>query len=144
MFERIRRTGRASRLDVGSSVEATDLVRFAQHAKFLGNGLAAIDFGSRVGDIYMDYKAGGNWERKMFIDSSSFIASAWTGAALTYAGVEALGFVIALTPFGWVGLVIGGLMVAGVAATGSVGMNNLSEHYAGTLYDKIMSWLSGL
>ncbi|MEJ2633577.1 MAG: hypothetical protein P8014_20090 [Acidihalobacter sp.] len=106
--------------------------------------MAVIDFGSRVGDIYTDYKAGGNWEREMFVQSLSFTMTALTGSIATSVGMYALGFVVALTPIGWVGLVIGGLIVAGVAATGSVGVNNLSEHYAGTLYDKIMHWLSSL
>jgi hypothetical protein len=42
----------------------------------LGNGLAVIDFGSRVGNIHNSYQAGGNWERDFFIESSSFAASA--------------------------------------------------------------------
>jgi hypothetical protein len=148
MFERIRRTGRASRLDVGSSVEATDLVRFAQHAKFLGNGLAVIDFGSRAGDIYTDYKAGGNWEREMFVQSSSFIASAGTGAGLTVLGMTAVETAIeaaalAATPAGWV-LIVAGLAVAGVAAAGAIYSSGLSEKNMGSVYDRIMSWISRL
>jgi hypothetical protein len=143
MFERIRRTGRASRLDVGSSVEATDLVRFARHAKFLGNGLAVIDFGSRAGDIYTDYKAGGNWEREMFVQSSSFALSAGVGGALTVAGMGVLEIALAATPVGWL-LILGGLAVAGVAAAGSTYIGNLTEHTAGSYYDKIMAWISKL
>jgi hypothetical protein len=145
MFERIRRTGRASRLDVGSSVEATDLVRFARHAKFLGNGLAVIDFGSRVGDIYTDYKTGGNWEREMFIHSSSLALSATAGEIATIAGMATLDIAIAVaaTPVGWV-LIIGGLAVAGAAALGSVYVNNWTEKHAGSFYDRIMSWISHL
>jgi hypothetical protein len=147
MFERIRRTGRASRLDVGSSVEATDLVRFAQHAKFLGNGLAVIDFGSRIGDIYTDYKAGGNWEREMFIQSGSFTGSAIAGAFITTIGMEALeglAVAVAATPVGWVLLIVGGLAIAGAAAFGSIRVGNGLEKYLGTKYDEIMRWLSRL
>jgi hypothetical protein len=147
MFERIRRTGRASRLDVGSSVEATDLVRFAQHAKFLGNGLAVIDFGSRVGDIYTDYKGGADWGRKMFIESSSFAISAGVGEVATVAGMaileESLAIALAATPAGWV-LIIGGLAVAGIAAASSVGVNNWAGRNLGGLYDTIMAWMSRL
>jgi hypothetical protein len=147
MFERIRRTGRMSRLDIGSSVEGTDLVRFARHAKFLGNGLAVIDFGSRVGDIYAGYKEGGNWEREMFIQSSGFALSVGVGIAVTDAGMGALGALgvaVAATPLGWVLLVVGGLAVAGVAAASSVGMDRLAGQHAGSVYDMIMRWLSSL
>jgi hypothetical protein len=143
MFERIRRTGRASRLDVGSSVEATDLVRFAQHAKFLGNGLAVIDFGSRASDIYADYRDGGNWERTMFTHSLSFATSVGTAEVATYVGMAALELAVAATPVGWV-LIVGGLAVAGAAAVASVQMNSYWEHNGGSLYDKIMHWLSSL
>jgi hypothetical protein len=36
---------------VASRVEATNLMGFARGAKYLGNGVAAIDFGSRASDI---------------------------------------------------------------------------------------------
>ena len=132
----------ATKLDVTSQVEASNLVRFARGAKYLGNGLAAIDFGSRARSIYKDYKAGGNWERKMFVESASFAVSTGAGYYATAIGMSALEFVVAATPLGWVGLVVGGLTVAGVAAAGSMGANNYLEKRMGSRYDEIMSWLS--
>lgn len=79
-------------------------MKFSQHAKFLGNGLAVIDFGGRVGNIHNSYKAGGNWEREMFIESSSFVAATVVGTLAVDAGGAALAFLMVATPVGWVGL----------------------------------------
>jgi hypothetical protein len=123
-------------------VQAHNLVKFTQHAKFLGNGLAVIDFTSRVGNIHNEYKAGGEWERELFIESSSFAASAITGTAVVNAGAAALGILVVATPIGWVGLVVGGLAVAGTAAVTSIAMNNYAKDNSGGLYDDIMNWIS--
>jgi hypothetical protein len=66
-----RSSRKAAKLNLTSGVQAQNLVRFTKSAKLLGNGLAVIDFGSRVGNIHNSYKAGGDWERDMFIESSS-------------------------------------------------------------------------
>jgi len=113
----------------------------SQYTKFLGNGLAVIDFGGRVGNIHNSYKAGGNWEREMFIESSSFAASAITGTAVVNVGSAALGFLMVATPIGWVGLIIGGVAVVGVAAAASIGMNNAITENSGGWYDSIMNSL---
>ncbi len=131
-----------AKLNVASQVQAHNLVKFTQHAKFLGNGLAVIDFTSRVGNIHNEYKAGGEWERELFIESSSFAASAITGTAVVNAGAAALGILVVATPIGWVGLVVGGLAVAGTAAVTSIAMNNYAKDNSGGLYDDIMNWIS--
>jgi hypothetical protein len=102
-----------------------------------------IDFGSRASDIYADYRDGGNWERTMFTHSLSFATSVGTAEVATYVGMAALELAVAATPFGWV-LIVGGLAVAGAAAVASVQMNSYWEHNGGSLYDKIMHWLSSL
>ncbi|MCF6282302.1 MAG: hypothetical protein L3J28_08855 [Candidatus Polarisedimenticolaceae bacterium] len=113
--------------------------RLTKHAKFLGNGLAVIEFGSRVGKIHNSYQAGGNWERDMFIESSSFAASAITGSLAVDAGLAILIFA---TPVGWFGLIIGGVAVGGVAAAASMGMNSLMKNNSGNVYDVIMKKLN--
>lgn len=97
-----------------------------QHAKYLGNGLAVIDFTSRAGNVHTSYKSDGKWERELFIESSSFAASALTGTVVVNVGVAMLGFIMVATPIGWVGLVVGGAVVAGAAAA-SIEMNNQNE-----------------
>lgn len=129
-------------LNVTSQVQANNLVRFTQHTKFLGNGLAVIDFGSRIGNIHNSYQSGGNWEKELFIESSSFAAGAITGAVAAKVGVAALTFLMVATPVGWVGLVVGGVAVAGAAAGASIGMSNYVKNNSGSIYDKIMGWFS--
>ncbi|MCP4487603.1 MAG: hypothetical protein GY820_09860 [Gammaproteobacteria bacterium] len=54
------------------------------------------------------------------------------------AGSAVLGFMIVATPIGWVGLIIGGLAVTGVAAGASMSVNNLVKGDAGRVYDSIL------
>lgn len=136
-----RSSRNVTKLNVTSQAQAHNLVKFTQHAKFLGNGLAVIDFTSRVGSIHNEYKAGGEWERELFVESSSFAASAITGTAMVNAGAATLGFLIVATPIGWVGLVVGGIAVAGAAAAGSIAMNNAVKDNSGDWYDSIMKAL---
>jgi hypothetical protein len=124
-----------AKLNVTSQIEANGLVKFTRHAKFLGNGLAVIDFTSRIGNVSNIYQAGGNWERDLFIESSSFAASAVAGSLAVNAG---LGLLMIATPVGWVGLIVGGIVVAGSAAAVSMGVNSLVKENSGTWYDSIM------
>jgi len=141
-FDRGANIARSSRnmakLDIMTPVQADKIVKFTKHAKFLGNGLAVIDFGSRVGNIHNSYKAGGNWEREMFVESSSFALSAAAGTAVVNVGGAALMFLMVATPVGWVGLIVGGVAVAGAAAVTSISVNNLTKNNSGDWYDSIM------
>jgi len=60
------------------------------------------------------------------------------------AGGVALTFLIVATPVGWIGLIVGGIVVAGVAATSSILANNLTQDIGGSLYDVIMNWVDSL
>ncbi len=125
-------------LQLSSRVEADKLVHFTRYAKFLGNGLTLIDFTSRIGNVHNRYQAGENWERELFIESSSFTASALIGTGLAKAG---LGILFVATPAGWVALVAGGAAVAGVAAAGALSANYYFKSNAGNWYDSILSSL---
>ncbi|WP_028470999.1 hypothetical protein [Neptunomonas japonica] len=139
----IARSSRSiAKLDLVNPVQADNIVKLAKHAKFLGNGLAVIDFSSRVGNIHNSYQGGGNWEREMFIESTSFAASAATGIGVVNAGGAALMFLMVATPVGWVGLIVGGLAIAGTAAVASIGANNYAKNNSGSLYDELMKWIS--
>lgn len=139
-----RSSRNVAKLNVTSQAQAHNLVKLTQHAKFLGNGLAVIDFTSRVGSIHNEYKAGGEWERELFIESSSFAVSALTGTAVVNVGAAALGLLVVATPIGWVGLIVGGVAIAGTAAAASIGMNNVVKNNSGGVYDSIMKWISGV
>ena len=139
----IARSSRSvARLQVADRIQANNLVKFSRYAKFLGGGLVVIDFGSRVGSIHNSYQSDGDWERELFVESSSFVASAVTATSVVNVGSVALSFLMVATPVGWVGLVIGGIAVAGVAAGASIWANNKVKNNSGSLYDDIMMWIN--
>jgi len=82
-----------------------------------------------------------DWERELFIESSSFGLGAIAGSAVTYGGGALLTFLVVATPIGWVGLIVTGVAIAGTAATASVVTNNLVKEDAGGAYDWIMNWV---
>jgi hypothetical protein len=131
-----------AKLNVTSQIQVNNLVKLSKQAKFLGNGLAVIDFGSRVGNTHSSYQAGGNWERDMFIESSSFALSAGSGIIAVNVGTAALGILLVATPIGWVGLIVGGIAVAGTAAAVSMGVNSYTKENSGSVYDSVMKWIS--
>ncbi|MCP4489781.1 MAG: hypothetical protein GY820_21060, partial [Gammaproteobacteria bacterium] len=65
-------------------------------------------------------------------------ASAVTGSIAVNVGMT---FIMMATPVGWVGLLVGGLAVAGVAAGASLGMNYAVKENSGVWYDQVMKWL---
>lgn len=140
-FNIARSSRNTAKLNVTNQVQLNSIVKFAKHANFLGNGLAVIDFGTRAGNVHTNYKSGGNWERELFIESSSFTASALAGIATVNAGGAALGFLIVATPIGWVGLIVGGVAIAGAAAGASIFANGLTKNNSGQAYDIIMKQL---
>ena len=76
----------------------------------------------------------------MFIESSSFALSAIAGTTTVNVGTSALTFLMVATPVGWVGLIIGGAVVAGVAAGASLVINNEVKNNSGAIYDAIINW----
>jgi hypothetical protein len=135
-----RSSRRVAKLHLFDQLQASRLVRFGKYGKFLGNSLAVIDFGSRVGNIHNSYQADENWYREMFIESTSFAASAGIGLAAANVGA----FLVALTPFGWAGLIVGGILVAGATATVSIKTDSYLKSKSGGWYDEIMKWLGSL
>lgn len=129
----------AAKLEIASHVEGQNLVKFSKHAKFLGNGLAAIDFTSRAAGVIQTQQHGGHWERELFIESASFAASATVGVIAVKAGLALL---MVATPVGWVGLLVGGAVAATTAAGASMYTNHKIKQNAGNWYDSIMRWLS--
>ncbi len=135
-----RNSRNVAKLNITSQVQANNLVKFTKQAKILGNGLAVIDFGTRVGNIHNSYQTGGDWEWDLFIESSSFSASVVAGTLAVNGGLALL---MVATPVGWVA-VVAGLAVASVSAASSIGMNNYVKENSGNLYDDILKWISTL
>lgn len=133
-----RSSRNTAKLNVSSQVQANNLVKFTKHAKFLGNGLAVINFASKAGNVHNSYKANDNWEKELFIESSSFALSAIAGTTAVNVGGAALTFLMVATPIGWVGLIVGGIAVAGTAAGASIWVNNQVKKDSGEWYDFIM------
>ncbi len=136
-----RSSRHADKLYVANQAQAHNLVKFTRHAKLLGNGLAVIDFGSRIGKIHTSHIAGDNWHREMFIQSASFTAGGISSIVAVKGGLALLA---AFTPVGLVGLIIGGLAIAGTAAAGAYFADRQVQARAGGWYDTIMEWLGSL
>jgi hypothetical protein len=104
-----------------------------------------IDFGSRVNHIHDSYKSGEDWCREMFIESTSFAASAGAGMLVVNVGSgiaeSALAACLAATPAGWV-LIIAGIGVAAVAAGAAIYSDKMIKENSGSLYDSIMKWIN--
>jgi len=132
-----RSSRNADKLYVANQAQAHSLVRFTRHAKVLGNGLAVIDFGSRIGKVHTSYLAGDNWHREMFTQSLSFATSAAASIAAIKGGLILLA---AFTPAGVVGLVIAGSAIAVGAAGAAVVANYAVEKQSNSWYDDIMNW----
>lgn len=128
----------AVRLELSSEIEAHRLVKFSQYTSLLGNGLAVVDFGVRAGKVHSSYKAGGDWERDLFIESSRFAASAAAGVIAAKAGIAIFMFA---TPVGWAAVIAGGLLIAGAAAV-SIAADRHFEKNGELYYDNIMNTLS--
>jgi len=134
----IARSSRSiKKLELVSTLQAGKLARFSKYGKALGTGVVAIDFASRIGNVQTTYKADGDWERELFVESSSFAVSAVVGGLVVKAGAAALVFLTVATPVGWVGLIV-------TAAAVSMGMNSIVKEDAGDTYDSIMSWIGSL
>jgi hypothetical protein len=146
-IELAQKSRRIAKLRVVDEVEATRLVRFGRYGRYLGNGLAVIDFGSRVSHVHDIYKARGDWYREMFVESFSFAASAGFGEAVALGGsaiaAEALGALVAATPAGWVLFVVG-LGVAAAAAGTSILADKIVKKRGGHWYDSITKWMNSL
>lgn len=136
-----RSSRHADKLYVANQAQAHNLVGFTRYAKVLGNGLAVIDFGGRVGKIHTSHLAGDNWHREMFVQSSSFAASALASVGAVKGGLVLMA---AFTPLGLVGLIVGGAAIAAGAAGAAVATNYYFEENSGSWYDDIMEWLAGL
>ena len=140
--KRIAESGRSvAKLDFTNQVEAHNLVKFSKHTKVLGTGLAVIDFTSRVGEIHNTYKAGGNWEKKMFVEASGFAAGAVAGTIAVNAGLALLALT---TPVGWVYLIGTGAAIIGSAAITSMGADFIVKKGADWAYDPLMEWINSL
>jgi len=131
----IARSSRSiEKLQLTSIAQAGAVGRFSQYGKVLGTGLVAIDFTKRIGSVQNAYKADGDWEKELFVESSSFVASTGMGSAVVGAGVS---FFAVATPVGWVGLIV-------MAAAASLGMNYIVKEESGGWYDDIMDWINSL
>ncbi len=132
----------ATKLHVTNTIQASNLIKFGKYTNTLGNGLVLLDVGSRVGNIHNAYKADGNWEKELFVESLSFGLSATTGIITAKAGVAALGFLMVATPVGWVGLIVAGATVAATTTGASIWVNNATKDNGGSWYDGIMNWIN--
>lgn len=136
-----RNSRHSSKLYVQNQTNAHQLVRLTKHTKVFNNGIAVIDFSSRVGHIKNAHAAGDDWYREMFIQSSSFAVSSISATVVSKVGVAGLGVLMMLTPVGPVALVLAGVAIAASAAATGIAANHIVMNDAGGVYDKVMETL---
>ena len=124
-------------LHLTSRAQAGKLARFSNKAKVLGGGLIVIDIASRLGNVHNKYKADGNWEKELFVESTSFGLSLWAGSMAVGVGAAALTFVTVATPVGWVALIV-------VAAGASMTADYIAKERSRGWYDDIVDWANSL
>ena len=80
-------------------------------------------------------KEGGDWERELFRESLSFAGSAGLGALTINVGLRLLIFA---TPYGWAGLLAGGLITAAISAGTAVYVDNVAQNNSDKLYQRAL------
>ena len=78
------------------------------------------------------------------MESSRFAASAVVGGGVAKAGAFGLGLIMLSTPVGWVGLVVGGLVIVGCSVAASVAVDRYVNDLSRDKYDPILEWIDGL
>lgn len=138
-----RRRDTLGGLNFETEADATHLMRLDRYAKYLGRGALAIDLGTGALDVYNTYESGGNWERELFVQSAGFAGAFGAGNLAAAAGAEAFGLLMAVTPAGWVGIVIlgvGALAAIGATALISAKGESTLENLVGGWYDQAVKW----
>ncbi|WP_281556821.1 hypothetical protein [Thalassomonas sp. RHCl1] len=112
--------------------------RFEKAANIGGKGIILLDAGFRGEDVYLDYKAGKDWQRRAVVETTGFgfstAAGAWVGSTVTTAAVSLL---MVSTPLGWA-FVIGAGLTAGYAAAKTGDW--IGKGLAGNIYDASSSF----
>ena len=142
----IARSGRnAAKLHVANQAQAHQLVNMSKKVGYLGNGLVLFDLHQRIARITSSYQDDQDWEREMFVESLSLGGSTVVGAASAAIGASAFTFVMVATPVGWVGLIVGGVVVTGAVvgtASTTILTDTIIKEHAYGWYDDLMAWMS--
>ena len=75
------------------------------------------------------------------MESSRFAASAVVGGGVAKFG---LGLMLTFTPVGWVGLVVGGLVIVGCSVAASVAADHYANELSRDKYEPLLEWIDGL
>ncbi|NRB42071.1 MAG: hypothetical protein HRU20_26965 [Pseudomonadales bacterium] len=106
----------AQPIKLSSTTSFTAIKGFEKASNVTGKGIILFDAGLRVNNVYDDYKAGADWQRRAAMETTGFglgaAAGAWVGGSVV-SGL--LGVAMFATPVGWV-LAIGIGLAAGYFA----------------------------
>ena len=123
-----------------STAEFQNLRSFEWGANLLGKGFIALDAGTRIGDVHVDYLSGKNWQKRAAVEATAFGAGTalgvWAGGQAVAAG---LSIALLATPVGWV-IIIGASIAIGIVAAKAG--DNLGRGFSEFLYNKSsnVSW----
>ncbi len=102
-------------IHVADMHEGQKVSRFAKALRYSSRGIVVLDVGFRGSRVRQEYRAGGEWERELAVQTGGF-AGAGIGGGLGAKAVLTVGrLALAATPMGWA-LVIGSSIAVGAVA----------------------------
>ncbi|SEA86725.1 hypothetical protein [Alkalimonas amylolytica] len=116
--------------------EHTNLQRmhqFLRTANQVGRGMLVLDAGIRVSDVRQVQQDGGDWHRSLAQQMTGFGLGGAAAMSLGGLAVQALTVMLMATPYGWVYVIVGGVVVG---LTAGYLADAWGKWAAGTLYDQ--------
>ena len=139
MPDLVSKPRQASRLNVGSHIEASRLVKLSMNTRCIGRMAVVVDLGFRADEVFEAYQGGEDWQRKAFVESAGFAAGAYAGTLLTRSALTSLEVILSPTPVGWVLILGTGLAAVGYVVSGSTIADVFAKYIAGLSFDTFHS-----
>lgn len=127
------RTDKPIRL--ATSAQFNKIRLFEQSARIAGKTLIGLDAFQRGRAVYQDYQRGNDWHRRLATELTGFGLGTAAGLGIGFTLTTQLTLMLALTPAGWIAVLIIGVAAGYFAAKV---MDGLGKDFAGYIYDSSM------
>ena len=127
------RTDKPIRL--ATSAQFNKIRLFEQSARVAGKTLIGLDAFQRGRAVYQDYQRGNDWHRRLATELTGFGLGTAAGLGIGFTLTTQLTLMLALTPAGWIAVLIIGVAAGYFAAKV---MDGIGKDFAGYIYDSSM------